>query len=48
MADDSNDAEQVLQCMTTEHFVLQTARAATIQEANQRANLFLTRRTGGS
>jgi hypothetical protein len=31
-----------LQIMTTEHFVLQTARAATIQEANQRANLFLT------
>src|SRR5919197_1462309 len=34
--------QQVLQCLTTEHFVLQTARAATIQEANQRANLFLT------
>ncbi|MBR0642641.1 hypothetical protein GXW73_07300 [Roseomonas hellenica] len=31
-----------MQCLTTEHFVLQTARAATIQEANQRANLFLT------
>jgi hypothetical protein len=28
--------------MTTEHFVLQTARAATIQEANGRATLFLT------
>ncbi|WP_245491943.1 MULTISPECIES: hypothetical protein [unclassified Mesorhizobium] len=28
--------------MTTEHLVLGTARAATIQEANQRANLFLT------
>jgi hypothetical protein len=36
------DNETLLQCMTTEHFVLQTARAATIQEANQRANLFLT------
>jgi ABC-type multidrug transport system permease subunit len=34
--------QAILQCMTTEHFVLQTARAATIQEANQRANLFLT------
>lgn len=34
--------QQILQLMTTEHFVLQTARAATIQEANQRANLFLT------
>ncbi|MEI9414238.1 hypothetical protein [Mesorhizobium sp. Cs1321R2N1] len=33
---------QILQIMTTEHFVLQTARAATIQEASQRANLFLT------
>lgn len=33
---------ELLQFMTTEHFVLQTARAATIQEANQRANLFLT------
>jgi hypothetical protein len=32
---------QILQVMTTEHFVLQTARAATIQEASQRANLFL-------
>ncbi|MDX3928610.1 MAG: hypothetical protein QHC90_22750 [Shinella sp.] len=42
MADDNNDAPQVLQSMTTEHFVLQTARTATIQEANQRANLFLT------
>jgi hypothetical protein len=42
---DTPDAEmrqRMLQCMTTEHFVLQTARAATIQEANQRANLFLT------
>jgi hypothetical protein len=34
--------ERALQIMTTEHFVLQTARAATIQEANQRASLFLT------
>ncbi|GAB1581101.1 hypothetical protein [Phyllobacterium phragmitis] len=42
MAAESNDTQATLQCMTTEHFVLQTARAATIQEANQRANLFLT------
>jgi hypothetical protein len=34
--------QHIPQFMTTEHFVLQTARAATIQEANQRANLFLT------
>jgi hypothetical protein len=27
--------QPVLQFMTTEHFVLQTARSATIQEANQ-------------
>ena len=42
---DPNEADsrkQMLQVMTTEHFVLQTARSATIQEANQRANLFLT------
>jgi hypothetical protein len=38
---DSEDRQYVIQCMTTEHFVLQTARAATIQEANQRADLFL-------
>jgi hypothetical protein len=37
-----NNRQDILQFMTTEHFVLQTARAATIQEANQRANLFLT------
>jgi len=44
MADTHQDEgrHNLLQCMTTEHFVLQTARAATIQEANQRANLFLT------
>ncbi|WP_246729066.1 hypothetical protein [Rhizobium leguminosarum] len=48
MADDSNGAKQILQCMTTEHFVLQTARAATIQEANQRANLFLTSVSSGT
>ncbi|RWC23736.1 MAG: hypothetical protein EOS70_07595 [Mesorhizobium sp.] len=42
MTKESNNTQQLLQCMTTEHFVLQTARAATIQEANQRANLFLT------
>ncbi len=40
--DEAKSRQQALQFMTTEHFVLQTARAATIQEANQRANLFLT------
>jgi hypothetical protein len=40
---DGREAGQpALQFMTTEHFVLQTARSATIQEANGRANLFLT------
>ena len=42
---DPNEADtrrQMLQIMTTEHFVLQTARSVTVQEANQRANLFLT------
>jgi hypothetical protein len=34
--------ERYLQVLTTEHFALQTARAATIQEANGRAGLFLT------
>ena len=42
MAEEHDSGQQLLACMTTEHFVLQTARAATIQEANQRANLFLT------
>lgn len=41
-ANESESRQQLLQMMTTEHFVLETARAATIQEANQRANLFLT------
>jgi hypothetical protein len=41
-ADEDHLPARMLQIMTTEHFVLQTARAATIQEANQRANLFLT------
>ena len=41
-AHEDEDRQQMSQFMTTEHFVLQTARAATIQEANQRANLFLT------
>src|SRR5689334_2220815 len=40
--DDGEDRREILQCLTTEHFVLQTARSATMQEANQRANLFLT------
>ncbi|QHT67305.1 hypothetical protein GXP67_12000 [Rhodocytophaga rosea] len=33
--------EQILQFLTTEHFTLQTAKAATIAEANGRAGLFL-------
>jgi hypothetical protein len=41
-ASDGNNQGALLQIMTTEHFVLQTARAATVQEANQRANLYLT------
>lgn len=32
--------EQILQFMTTEHFTLQTARAATVAEANGRSALF--------
>src|ERR687887_653012 len=39
---ESKARKDVLQFLTTEHFVLQTARAATIQEANWRASLFLT------
>jgi hypothetical protein len=44
MADMQDDAVQkgLLQALTTEHFVLQTARTATVQEANGRASLFLT------
>jgi hypothetical protein len=33
--------EQILQFMTTEHFTLQTAKSATVAEANGRATLFL-------
>jgi hypothetical protein len=33
--------EQILQFMTTEHFTLQTARSATIAEANGRCALFM-------
>jgi hypothetical protein len=33
--------EQILQFMTTEHFTLQTAKAATVAEANGRAALFM-------
>jgi hypothetical protein len=44
MADpqEADTRKQMLQVMTTEHFVLQTARSVTVQEANQRASLFLT------
>jgi hypothetical protein len=34
-------AQQIMQFMTTEHFTLQTARAATVAEANGRASLFI-------
>lgn len=33
--------EQILQFLTTEHFTLQTAKSATVAEANGRATLFL-------
>ena len=36
------DRQYEAQFLTTEHFVLQTARTGTIQEANGRANLFVT------
>jgi len=39
---EADTASETQQAMTTEHFVLQAARSATIQEANQRATLFLT------
>jgi hypothetical protein len=38
----SPTGSETLQVMITEHVVLQAARSATIQEASQRANLFLT------
>lgn len=41
-ADDSATRQQILQIMTTEHFVQQAARSSTIQEASGRAALFLT------
>lgn len=37
----SDDMQQDAQFLTTEHFVLQTARSGTIQEATGRANLFV-------
>lgn len=36
------DRQYEAQFLTTEHFVLQTARTGTIEEANGRANLFVT------
>lgn len=43
--DEKNDQtvkrQQIMQFMTTEHFTLQTARAATVAEANGRASLFI-------
>ncbi|QHT70617.1 hypothetical protein GXP67_30170 [Rhodocytophaga rosea] len=38
---DQATQEQILQFLTTEHFILQTAKAATIAEANGRATLFM-------
>lgn len=38
---DKATQEQILQFMTTEHFTLQTAKSATVAEANGRATLFL-------
>ena len=39
--------QQILQFMTTEHFTLQTARAATVAEANGRAALFISAVSSG-
>jgi hypothetical protein len=39
--DNTARRQQILQFMTTEHFTLQTARAATVAEANGRASLFI-------
>lgn len=41
------DSNQILQFLTTEHFALQTARSATVVDANGRANVFLTSVAGG-
>jgi hypothetical protein len=41
-ASESEAKQHEAQFLTTEHFVLQTARSGTIQEANGRANLFVT------
>ena len=38
---DKQPQQQILQFMTTEHFTLQTARSATIAEANGRCALFM-------
>ncbi len=38
---DQAKQDQILQFLTTEHFTLQTAKAATVAEANGRAALFL-------
>ena len=41
-ANEGADRQHEAEFLTTEHFVLQTARSGTIQEANGRANLFVT------
>jgi hypothetical protein len=39
--------EHILQFLTTEHFVLQSARATSVADANGRANVFLASVSGG-
>lgn len=38
--------EAILQCLTTEHFTLQTARAATVSETNGRSSMFISALSG--
>src|SRR5215212_2711603 len=38
---DKATPQQILQFMTTEHFVLQTAKSATVAESNGRSALFI-------
>jgi hypothetical protein len=45
--DDSDSLSRATTFLTTEHFVLQGARAATIAESTGRANMFLTAVSGG-
>ena len=45
--DESDPPAAAITFVTTEHFVLQSARAATIAESNGRANMFLAAVSGG-